>query len=110
MAHSAELATLSALARTVADAVLSLSTPAHAPAPAGTVPSSFEPATSLALARTTADALKGSSKHLAAVKQSIHIAIVDVKLHCERCLPGFFYKKMPDRFCKYTNNNMGVLN
>lgn len=108
MAHSAELATLSALARTLADAVSSLSTLAHAPA--GTVPSSFEPATSLALARTTADALKGSSKHLAAVKQSIHIAIVDVKLHCERCLPGFFYKKMPDRFCKYTNNNMGVLN
>ena len=57
MAHSAELATLSALARTLADAVSSLSTLAHAPA--GTVPSSFEPAaTSLALARTVAGGLK----------------------------------------------------
>ena len=56
MAHSADLATLSALARTVADAVPSLSMLAHAPA--GTAPTSFEPATSLALARTVAGALR----------------------------------------------------
>ena len=60
MAYSVELATLLALARTLADAFSSLSTLAHAPA--GTVPSSFEPAaTSLALARTTADALRERS-------------------------------------------------
>ena len=67
MAHSAELATLSALARTVADAVPSLSTLAHAPA--GTVPSSFEPATSLALARTFAGALRAPAHALLPLTQ-----------------------------------------
>ena len=70
MAHSAELATLSALARTVADAVPSLSTLAHAPA--GTVPSSFEPA----LARTVAGALQASNAmvQLARALSSCHRA------------------------------------
>ena len=74
MAHSAELATLSALARTVADAVPSLSMLAHAPA--GTVPSSFEPATSLALARTVAGALQASNAmvQLARALSSCHRA------------------------------------